>query len=163
MEFNIRNATEEDINVIILLWEEFRKYHDSNFLNKSKYKMHIESKEDAKELFKKYIIDNIQKKDAQVSIAFSNNIPIGYSLIFLKPTVPIFKEEMTGHFGDLFVKEEFHGKGVASNFKKLSLEWFKEKGVKILSIQVYNDNLKAREIYKKWGFFDYHIEMRREL
>jgi hypothetical protein len=33
----------------------------------------------------------------------------------------------------------------------------------MLSLPVYNDKPDAHAIYKKWGFFDYYIEMRKEL
>ena len=42
-------------------------------------------------------------------------------------------------------------------------EWFAARGVHHVGLEVANDNLSARAIYKKWGFFDFFVEMRAEI
>ncbi len=61
---------------------------------------------------------------------------------------------------DLYVKKGFRGMGIASAFKKEAFRWFRKKGVKYASIMFFVGNERAHKIYNKWGFFDFHMEMR---
>ena len=47
--------------------------------------------------------------------------------------------------------------------KDATYKWFRKKGVKTLSIKVYDANKFAHDIYKKWGFKNYHIELRKKI
>jgi len=44
-----------------------------------------------------------------------------------------------------------------------AIKWFKKKGMKFVSLGMYPDNKDAHSIYEKWGFFDYHLDMRKEI
>ena len=87
----------------------------------------------------------------------------GYNLIFLKDNIPVFELARTGHIGDLFIKKEFRGLKISSKLNREAIIWFKKRGVKYSSLQVYPQNRHAYNIYKRWGYEDFHIEMRKKL
>jgi GNAT superfamily N-acetyltransferase len=160
----IRKAKLSDAPAILELWKEFIKYHSEVLIKKEKRLIpHLKNKKDAPELFLKYVKKCIRSKNYLINVAEDGNKLIGYSLLQIRNTIPIFKIEKTGHFCDLFVKKEYRGKKISSKFKEEAIKWFEKKGVKYLSIQVYPGNEHAHNIYKNWGFFDYHIEMRRKI
>jgi GNAT superfamily N-acetyltransferase len=52
---------------------------------------------------------------------------------------------------------------MSTRLKDEMIEWFKSKNVKYTAIGFYSDNTEAHHIYKKWGFFDYKIEARKQI
>ena len=46
---------------------------------------------------------------------------------------------------------------------KEACKWFKKHGIKHITIGVNPENERAHLIYKKWGFFDFRIEMRNKI
>ena len=161
---SIRKATLKDVPALVGLWKEFMKYHDEYIIKENpKLRTYLVKKKDAADNFRSYIRKNIRSKDAIVHIAEVNGKSAGYSLISIVGNVPIFKIEKIGHLNDLFVRKEFRGMRISSRFKDEAMEWFKRKGVKHISLKLYKDNRFAHSIYKRWGFFDYQTEMRREI
>jgi ribosomal protein S18 acetylase RimI-like enzyme len=160
----IRAAKLRDAPAVLELWQEFMKYHAEDLIKKDKRLMpHLEKKKDAPMLFFKYLKNCLRSKEHLVVVAEDNKKLVAYSLLEIKKNIPIFKAEKIGHFHDLFVKKEYRGKRISSMLKEKGIAWFKKNKIKYLSIQVYNDNEHAHNIYKKWGFFDFHIEMRRKI
>ena len=160
----IKKATIKDVPSIIKLWKEFRKNHNKIVIKKNpKFKPYLIKRSNAAENFKKFVQKNIRSKNSVVYIAEVNGKLVGYSLIYIKDNIPIFKLEKIGYISDLFVKKEFRNQGISSKFKEEAITWFKKKGIKHISLAVYKNNKFAHSIYKKWGFFDYYIEMRRKV
>ncbi len=160
----IREAKLRDSNDILELWTEFMKYHDDVIItNNPSVKPFLEKKKNAQVLFLKHIKRCIRSKNSVIFVAEEKNSLIGYSLNQIKKNIPIFKIEKLGYFSDLFVKKEYRGKGISSKFKKKAIAWFKKKRLTTISIAVYPENEHAHSIYKRWGFRDTHIEMRRKI
>jgi len=160
----IRKATLKDASLIAELFDEFMKYHDEIVIpSDSRLIPHVAKKKNAKSLFKKFAIKNIKSNKSRLNIAEVDGKPAGYSLIYIKDNIPIFTLEKLGYFADLFVKKEFRGMGISSKFKDEAIKWFKKKGMKYASIAVYPQNEHAHSIYKNWGFFDFHVEMRKKI
>jgi len=81
----------------------------------------------------------------------------------IKKNTPIFSLEKLGHISDLFVRKKFRGIGISSMFRDEAIRWFKKKRMKYATLDVYPDNVIPYKIYKKWGFFDFHLEMRKKI
>jgi len=65
------------------------------------------------------------------------------------------------HFGIL---PEFQGLGFGTELAEASLEWLKKQGQQV-KLEVHKENLKAKKLYEKLGFFafrDYDIYMKRD-
>ena len=120
-------------------------------------------KKDAARIFRKFVQKNIRSKIGIVHIAEINGKPVGYSLAFIKDNVRVYKTEKVGYISDLFIKKESRAKGISSKFKDEAIKWFRKKGINHISIAVHKENRLAYSIYRKWGFLDYHIEMRRKI
>ncbi len=154
----------KDADTIVELWKDFTKQHDTNIVkHNSKMKPYTLKKSNASKLFGKFLKTNLKSKNAIIHIAEVDGKPAGYNLCFIKDNIPVFKLEKTGHISDLFVKKEFRGRGISSMFKDKAMKWFKKKGLKYALIGVNSLNEHARSIYKKWGFVEYHLELRRKI
>lgn len=98
-----------------------------------------------------------------MQIGYVNGKVAGFNLSFIKENIPIFSLDKFGNIGDLYVKKEFRGLGISTKFKNNAFKWFKSKGLKYASIQLWDKNKNAHNIYRKWGFEDSQIIMRRKL
>lgn len=160
----IRKATLKDAQRVSELWTEFHKEHDSNIIKKNKRAApQMAKRKDARQQFEKYVRKCIRSKDSMVNVAVDNGKIVAYSLVLIKKNTPVFEIRKMGYFADLFVQKPYRGQGISSQFRDIAIRWFKQKGLKFMSIMVYPDNTHAHEIYKKWGFFDLHMEMRSKI
>ncbi|MBI4451921.1 GNAT family N-acetyltransferase [Candidatus Woesearchaeota archaeon] len=160
----IRKAILKDVPNILKLWMEFMKEHDGIIFKQTPKLMPLLTrKKDAAEIFRKFVQKNIRSKNGILHIAEINGNPVGYSLAFIKDNVRVYKTEKVGYISDLFIKKENRTKGISSRFKDEAIKWLRKKGIKHISIAVHKENKLAYSIYQKWGFLDYHIELRRKI
>lgn len=127
------------------------------------YRKFIRHKKNARKMFEDFVRRNIRSPNGLVLVAEDKGKLVGYSLNYIKKDVPVFIPDKTGYLSDLFVKKEYRGKGISSGFKKRAIKWFRKKGIKIASIAAHTENKEARKIYSKWGFEEYHIELRKKI
>jgi len=160
----IRKAKLKDVKTIVDLSSEFIKYHDKVILkNNPKLKPYLKKKKNIDALFRKFVIKNIRSRNGLVLIAEDGEKPIGYSLNYIKNNIPVFAIEKIGYVSDLYVDKKYRGKKVSSRFKDEVFKWLKKRGIKHVSICAYVDNHFALKVYKKWGFVDFHTELRMKV
>jgi len=162
-DLSIREAGLEDIPQIVEMWVEFLKQHDKIVLGANKrLAPYVLRKKSAAKNYGEFLQERMGSGGV-VFIAELGGKTAGYSLVFAKDEIPIFEIETYGYISDLYVKEEFRGKGVSSSLKEAAVAWCKKKGLKHISIALYPDNKFAHDLYNKWGFFDYKTEVRKEI
>ena len=160
----IKEANLSDVPKIADLWIEFMKEHDNIIINENPKLKEFEIKDNNRDgSYKEFLNSHMESKDGTVFIAENNGEIVGYALIFIKDEIPIYKNKKIGCASDLYVKKNFRNKGISSKLRDKSIEWFKEKGIKFLSTPMYPDNKFVHSLFKKWGFFDYKIEMRKKI
>ncbi len=159
----IRKARLKDVPRIVELWNEFMKSHNLEITKKNtRHIPFLEYNDNAINSFRDFVKKQIYSKNGLLLVAEDFEL-VGYLLSYIKPNIPIFKIKKLGHLSDLYIKKGYRKKGIATKFRDIAFDWFKEQGIKHVSISVYPENNVARKIYEKWGFFDFHIEMRKEL
>lgn len=159
-EIVIRRAGLKDVPEIMEMWKELDRDHSQHIVKKDGRLKEIEEKKrNAYVISRKWIEKHIRSKNSMVSLAYFDGRAAGYSIVSIKNHIPIFKIRKIGNVDILFVRRELRGKGIASKFKKEAFKWFRERGVKYVSLQVFKQNYYAKNIYKKWGFFDGKVEM----
>jgi GNAT superfamily N-acetyltransferase len=88
---------------------------------------------------------------------------VGLSVISIQTSPPIRRLRRYGSIDLLYVVAAHRGKGISTLLMQEASQWFERRGVRHLSLQVIHDNRLARAIYRRWGFFDFFVEMRRQL
>lgn len=160
----IRKARLKDVPAIVNMWKEFMKEHDRIVVDGNPVlKEHVAKKDMPERLFRDYVRKNIRSKNSIIFIADDNGRPIGYNMNHIRANIPVFRIERLGLIGDLFVKKEYRGTKIASMFKDHAFRWFKGKGLKYAVIEVSEPNSHAHSVYRKWGFADHRIEMRKKI
>lgn len=160
----IRKARLSEVPGVGRLWVEFRKDHDSIVTAGNRnFESYIIYKKGAEKMFEKLVRKTIHSKNGSVMVAEEDGKLVGYTLFFAKKGTPIFRNEVFGYISDLFVKKDFRGRGISSLFKEEATRFFRKKGIKHMSLMVFATNGNAHGVYSRWGFQDYHIEMRKEI
>jgi ribosomal protein S18 acetylase RimI-like enzyme len=94
-------------------------------------------------------------------IAEEKGVIAGYSGGEIEKTPGFIRHKRRGHLFNLYVKPEYRRKGIAKKLIKAVLDWFKENEVVDIRLLVYTHNVRAHSIYRKLGFEDYMIEMKK--
>ena len=163
MAILIRKAKVSDIKFLVSLAKELMD-HNMQLARNDKTRLELlQPVDNVSSLWRRWALKSIKSPNGLVLVAESNGEIIGYSLNLIKENVKVHKIRKIGHVSDLYVSQGYRNKGIATKFMKEALKWFKKKELKYLSIGVHAKNMKAHKIYKRWGFFDYHTEMRRKL
>lgn len=153
-----------DLNEIVKLWKTYDKEHYKIIVKSTPiFKEHYTKITNAKQNYKEFMSDNIKSKDCKIYLALDNKKVIGYVLCKIIINIPIFKIKKIGRIMDLYVKKEYRGQSISTGLFKLCKIWFKTKNIKHISLGVYPGNKHVHKIYEKWGFMDYHIEMRKTI
>jgi ribosomal protein S18 acetylase RimI-like enzyme len=157
----IRKATNKDLSQIIELWKKYEKFEESLVdLDKHPY---VKKRKNAEKNMRANFFRVIKSKKAEILIAEENKEIVGFILISKSKSDDIHNFDFYGEMNYMYIKPEFRGKGIASEFFRQAKKWFKQQGLKYLRLDVNINNKKTRKIYQKWGFNDYEIGMWRRL
>lgn len=130
-----------------------QKLMTKKFLAFVQYKnSHAKIKKDLSEIFapKKY----------KVFIAEEKGKLIGYASgkIVEKPD---YISDREGFIDELYVEEDYRGIGVGRKLYEKLVEYFRKEKCTHLSLNTYAINKKAIAIYKKWGFMEFDLNLRK--
>ena len=64
-----------------------------------------------------------------------------------------------GTINNLFVLEEYRGKGIGKKLMETMMDAFKEKGINNFELYALNNNENALKLYEKLGFRKYNVQM----
>jgi ribosomal protein S18 acetylase RimI-like enzyme len=117
-------------------------------------------KKDAHEIVGGYFERSIRSRHGYVLVCEEDDRIVGYMLSRIQKNIPVFKENWIGYLSDAYLQEPFRNKGIGSEMWQLSVDWFRSKDVKELSLRVLDCNPNAHAAYRKWGFKDLLTEMR---
>ena len=106
-----------------------------------------------------YFKNVIKNKNNILLVYEENGIIEGY--IYLKA---IKDEEQIGYLIDgLYVEEEYRNQKIATKLLEYSLSILSEKKISFVDINVLSKNTIAKKLYKKIGFQEYKIQMRKRI
>ena len=160
----IRKARLNDIDTLISLENELYD-NQIEYLRESKSQNlgDFSLKKNSNIFLNKFILRMIRSKNGLVLIAEFEKKIAGYLIIIIKKNVPIFKLEKLAEITDLYIKEEFRGKGISNKIRDEVLKWCKIKKISSITLDLLPKNIHAKRIYEKWGFNEFLIEMRMSI
>lgn len=101
-------------------------------------------------------------KNAQTLVAWSGDgRRLGY--VHMRPGKDGVTDEPCGYVSLLAVDKEAEGSGVATKLMAATEEWARARGYRFLSLDVFADNRRAVDFYKRGGFGSETLRMVKPL
>lgn len=96
-----------------------------------------------------------------VILARSEEDVVGFALVRVVPSIlyPGPHAELT----ELYVKEKFRQRGIASDLIAFAEQVAAQKGARSILVQTGDDNVPALSLYRKHGYEEYDLVLRKDL
>ncbi|MFC4559710.1 GNAT family N-acetyltransferase [Virgibacillus kekensis] len=104
----------------------------------------------------KQLVEPLLKKGSYYLISTENNVITGWILI--GGSKDQFSDKALGFIYELFVIEEYRGKGISKQLIKIGVEQLKQEGYSEIRLSVFDGN-QAIKIYESLGFKNRTITM----
>lgn len=152
----IRIATLDDLDEILKLKIQIKD-------NEKKYNDSLEDFDKVKKHYIQYTKNDINGKYRRLLVATINGKIVGMILGKQYRSLKISGYKLRGYISNLYVEKKHRKKGIAKELIDSLILWFKEKGVKEMTLEIYSDNKVAIDLYKKIGFTNYSIKMFKKI
>lgn len=152
MKVEIRNADEKEIEVL-LSFEKGIVEHERPFDSSLKQG----------EIHYYDLIGLIRSDKAEVLVAVVDEEIVGSGYAKILPAEPYQKFNEYAYLGFMYVKPAFRGNGINQAILKKLIEWAKSKNLTEVRLDVYDENIQAKNAYLKAGFIQNLLEMRLEI
>jgi ribosomal protein S18 acetylase RimI-like enzyme len=106
----------------------------------------------------KWQASSINKKKCLFLKAVVNNRIVGYLFCEIQDRLPIFKSD-PGHIYDIYILPVYRNKGMGSALISEAMKWFREKGIKRVTIDSLAKNPGATRMYERMKFISYRLKL----
>jgi ribosomal protein S18 acetylase RimI-like enzyme len=163
----IRKATLEDIALLWSFEKEHRMY-DKRLLS-SKFRLffsgNVDSREEAK--WRDHLRKLLDDRNTLILIAEEDGKPLGYAMALIAKWDDEFgrleDSRRTGYISKLFVTKRARGRRISHLLLGSVLKWFKCNKISYVSLHVWSNNTQAIEMYRKFGFDSFRMQMRKKI
>lgn len=112
---------------------------------------------------KKYIADAIKNRGQLLLIAECDGTIAGYLMAAIEEAPFYSSEKFIGVIADTAVDKKYRRQGILKSLFNETLGWLKEKNINYLELSVDARNTAAVAAWRKFGFEDYKLRLRRAL
>jgi L-amino acid N-acyltransferase YncA len=145
VRIEIREATEDDLDDIVDLWELLVEHHQA-------YSEHFKLARDGRRKWSAYLEEKFSEKSTKLIVADEDGELVGFMLCLMSPGRPIFSEKTVGVVSDAYVVKHRRMKGVMREMLVVALRWFHKNKIKAAEVNVSAANLEARSAWAQLGF-----------
>ncbi len=109
------------------------------------------------------LVELIRSDRSEVLIAVVNNEIVGSGYAKIVSAQPYLKFNEYAYLGFMYVIPAFRGQGINQKIIQGLLDWAKSKNLTEVRLEVYEENIVAKNRYLKAGFKPNLLEMRLEI
>lgn len=109
------------------------------------------------------LLELIKSPKASVVVAEVNNEVVGSGYAKILKAKPYQKYSEYAYLGFMYVKPEFRGQGINQKILQHLIDWSKKQNLTEVRLEVYDENIIAKNAYLKAGFKSNLLEMRLEI
>ncbi|MFP5111910.1 GNAT family N-acetyltransferase [Bacillaceae bacterium C204] len=131
----IEKATMNDLESVTELFDLYREFYEQK-----------SDLEGAREFLKARLVN----EESVVFLAVEESIPVGF--VQLYPTFSSVSMMRSWILNDLYVKEQFRGKGAGEKLIQKAIQFAKDTGAKGIMLETGKENHNAQRLYEKIGF-----------
>ncbi|MDD4662070.1 MAG: GNAT family N-acetyltransferase [Candidatus Pacebacteria bacterium] len=154
--YNIRKARIKDLEKIVALSYKSAILHQ-------KLTPYYKVSKDLKEVLFRSLKKNIHSSNSCILLAEEDGKMIGYLLAFKIDRLEMFEVKEVGFIADIFIEEGKRRMGVGEKLLKKCYNWFKEKNINFVEINVQILNKEAISFWNKKGFKDFSIQKYKKI
>lgn len=148
LQFTLRPAVEADAGAIALLANEvFRATYGAAFTSEESLGRYI-----AERLSESVVAGQIREKRSDYILAEQQGRLAGMASILERDPPACIASSAALELGRLYVRSEYHGRGVAHKLMRSTLDHAAERGADTLWLCVWDRNPRAIAFYRKWNF-----------
>ncbi len=162
MKVTIRKAKKKDLDSILIFRLKPLEHEIKTSGNNVHVQKYLEKRTGFGKLWKNFVLKHIRDGIGLLLVAETEGKLVGYSWNFIRKRGVLFGVD-NGNIADIYVLPKYRGKGISTKLRDAGYRWFRSKKLKYASIFLVTSNKKPHEIYKRWGYKDYALEMRRKL
>ena len=151
----IREAVKRDAKDIVNLLKQVADYHrkfDKYYRPSSSYKN-----------LERAVLDSLGNRGEKVVLAESDGKIVGYCAGAMGKAPNYTALKKIGSIDTMIVDEKHRKSGVGEKLCKELMSWFKEKKIKHIELEVDTRNNPGINFWRKAGFFEYRLKMRKDL
>ncbi len=151
----IRKARRNDLVSIVKLWREM-------------WDLHAEldprlAAAPSERAMRDVLTDHYESDDSCILVADEGAGLVGYCLGVILENPPVEPDPRFGYVSDLAVTASARGHGLGAKLLDEAHAWFKAQGVTRAEVQVSSVNLKAASFWKRRGYSDFLLRLRKTL
>ena len=109
------------------------------------------------------LLELIKSNNAELLVAVINNEIVGSGYAKILSAKPYQKHTEYAYLGFMYVKPAFRGQGINQQILNKLIDWSKSQNINEVRLEVYDENIIAKNAYLKAGFKPNLLEMRIEI
>jgi GNAT superfamily N-acetyltransferase len=150
----IRPAVPHDLPEIIRLWRVLQ-------VTSTNYEPRLAMNETATEWFLDYLRGQMDNREAAVYVAVGDSCVVGYVFgqVLQRPTL---QAGNCGYIADLVVQDRYRGRGLGRTLYETLRDWFHERDIEAIEVQVVRANPASQAFWRKMGFGDFLRTLRND-
>ncbi len=152
----IRRAQPSDLDQLAGLWRELAELH-------ADIAPEFALVPDAEQLFRRHMALVLADDKCHVVVAEQDGELIGFVNGGMHENAPVFVERYVGEISSAVVTARSRRQGVGTLLVDAILTWFRERGVKVVTLGAATANPIAQSFWHKMGFAAYMTRLRREM
>ncbi len=152
----INAATPKDTVEVIRLFGELHHFNAS-------LDPRFELADNWRQLVETYIEQMQQSQDSAWLLARHDHQTIGFVLVEVHIESPLYRHRRWAEIVGLYVVPEYRGSNVAHLLMDHAYDWALQHKLRIMQLYVTSTNERAQSFYRKQGFADSQLIMRRAL
>jgi len=152
MEIKIRPAKEEEIEILLEFEKgiiEAERPFDSTLKDED---IHFYD-----------LLGLVRSTESEVVVAEIDGQLVGSGYAQIRKADLFLKHTHFAYLGFMYVKPAFRGIGINQSLLEALISWVKAKGISEIRLDVYDENIVAKNAYLKAGFKPIMLTMRRSI
>ncbi len=152
----IRKAKIKDVPRIAEMAVDFNRYLDG-------IDRYCPLSKNLKKLFLDYFRKNVYSSKSLLLVAAEGGKIFGFALAKIQKTPLMWDKRPYGDISHMYIEKKYQRMGLADKFLSQIYNWFKGKKIKEVELTVLEKNKQARNAWKKYGFREYTLRLRKKI
>jgi ribosomal protein S18 acetylase RimI-like enzyme len=152
----IRKAKIGDVPRIAEMAVDFNRYLDG-------IERYYPLSKNLKKLFLDYFKKNIYSSRSFLLVAAEGEKIFGFALAKIRKTSLMWDKRLYGEITHMYLEKKYQRIGVANGFLSHVYKWFQRKKISEVELTVLGKNQQGRKAWKKYGFREYYLRLRKKI